>query len=131
MSEHDVVERTPGLPSTVESLADDLQASVLLLGVGHDRNTSLHLSEIRAFGEGVRQIKTGAPVRVNGRRQWIEFTEPDLDDSVLPQIGEAFADTTGLVQSGNVGAGRALLMPQPALVDFGVQWSVANREEKG
>lgn len=108
----------------------DLQSSIVLLGVGHDRNTSLHLSEIRAFDDNAHQIKTGAPVQINGKRQWIEFMEPELDDSDFPQIGKAFADATGLVQSGNVALGQALLIPQPALVDFGVQWLKASRKAK-
>jgi len=107
----------------------DQQSSVLLLGVGHDRNTSLHLSEIRAFGDNARQVKTGAPVQIEGRRQWVEFMEPELDESDFPQIGKAFAEVTGLVQSGNVALGQALLMPQPPLVDFGVQWFKASRKE--
>lgn len=106
----------------------ELQSSVLLLGVGHDRNTSLHLSEIRAFGDKAPKIRTGAPVQINGQCQWIEFMEHELDESDFPQIGKAFADATGLVQSGSVAIGKALLMPQPALVDFGVQWLKANRK---
>lgn len=107
----------------------DQHSSVLLLGVDHDCNTSLHLSEIRAFGGNARQIKTGAPVQIHGRRKWIEFMGPELDESDFPQIGKAFADATDFVRSGNVGIGRALLMPQRPLVDFGVQWLKANRRE--
>ncbi len=107
----------------------ELQASVLLLGVGHDCNTSLHLSEIRAFGERAEKIKTGAPVLKNGQRQWVEFMEVKFDDSDFPQIGKTFADSTGLVQSGSVAQGPSLLMPQAALVDFGVQWIKANRKQ--
>lgn len=106
----------------------DLDAWVLLLGVGHDRNTSLHLSETRAFGAEGARLETGAPVLIDGRRQWVEFTEPELDESDFPRIGAAFANDAGLVRSKRAGAGQALLMPQPALVDFGLRWIRENRE---
>ena len=109
----------------------DLQASVLLLGVGHDSNTSLHLSEIRALGSEASQVRTGAPMMNDGQRQWIEFMEPDLDETdSFPQIGEAFANETDSVRSGHVALGPALLMSQPRLVDFGVQWLSENRSAK-
>ncbi|NOZ38856.1 MAG: AAC(3) family N-acetyltransferase [Planctomycetes bacterium] len=104
-----------------------LQSSVLLLGVGYGCNTSLHLSEIRALGERTKKVKTGAPVLANGQREWIEFLEVQLDNSDFSHIGKAFEDSTGLVQSGCVAMGQSLLMPQAALVDFGVQWLGANR----
>ncbi len=107
----------------------ELQSSVLLLGVGHDCNTALHLSEIRALGEHTEKVKTGAPVLTNGQREWAEFHEVKFDDSDFPQIGKAFEDSTGLVQAGCVAQGQSLLMPQAALVDFGVQWLIADRKQ--
>ena len=107
----------------------ELQATVLLLGVGHDCNTSLHLAEIRAFGERAEKVKTGAPVLKNGQRQWVEFMEVKFDDSDFPKIGKAFADSTDLVQSGSIAQGPSLLMPQATLVDFGVQWLKTNRKQ--
>ena len=98
----------------------DLRASILLLGVGHDSNTSLHLSEIRALGGEASQVKTGAPVINDGQRQWVEFMEPAVDETdSFPQIGEAFVNETDSVRSGHVALSPALLMSQPAIVDFG------------
>ena len=105
----------------------DLAGSVLLLGVGHDRNTSLHLAEYRAAYPGKRVITSSAPILVNGARQWVTFQGIDLDEADFPQIGAAFAETTGLVRQGKVGQATALLMPQRPLVDFAVQWRAAHR----
>ena len=98
-----------------------LGASVLLIGVGHDRNTSLHLSEVRSLGEDAPQIKTGAPMMVNGERQWVEFLEPEFDQARFPEIGESFRKERGLVQLGLVAQAASMLMPQRELVDFGTR----------
>ena len=105
----------------------DVGGHVLLLGVGHDRNTSLHLAEYRAAYPGKRVITSSAPILVNGARQWVTFQGIDLDEADFPQIGAAFAETTGLVRQGKVGQATALLMPQRPLVDFAVQWMAAHR----
>jgi aminoglycoside 3-N-acetyltransferase len=105
----------------------DLAGSVLLLGVGHERNTSLHLAEYRATYSRKRIISSAAPILVDGQRQWVTFEGIDLDDEDFPQIGAAFADATGLVRQGKVGQATALLMPQRLLVDFAVQWMEVHR----
>src|SRR5664280_871276 len=52
----------------------DLGADVLLLGVGHANNTSLHLGEFRSH---IRPTVTeGAPVLVDGRRAWVTYRYP-------------------------------------------------------
>ena len=106
----------------------DHNSSILLIGVGHDRNTSLHLSEMRSFGiNKPKSIETGAPMLIDGKRQWIEFIEPELDESRFPQIGKSFQDKSGLVQSGMLAQAQSMLIPQRALVDFGTQWLMADK----
>ena len=100
---------------------------VLLLGVGHANNTSLHLAEYRAEFPGKKVVMNGAPVSVNGRREWIPQCDIDFDDSDFMQIGEAFERETGLARVGNVGRGIARLMPQRPLVDFAARWMEAHR----
>lgn len=102
----------------------ELGARVLLLGVGHDSNTSLHLSEHRAQWSGRRIIMQGAPMQVGRERRWLEFEELEGDASDFGDIGAAFADR---VLSGNVGRGQALLMAQRELVDFGASWIALHR----
>ncbi len=98
---------------------------VLLLGVGHSKNTSLHLAEARA-GLPVRAVPNGAPMLVRGARRWVPFDEPLVDDSDFDAVGRAF-EATGAVTRGTVGAAPAALMDQPALVAFAAAWFARNR----
>jgi aminoglycoside 3-N-acetyltransferase len=106
----------------------ELAGDVLLLGVGHNRNTSLHLAEYRATFRGKRTLATAAPLLINGQRQWVEFQVLDFNDEDFVQIGVAFAQASGLVRQGKVGQATALLMPQRPLIDFAVQWMTQNRQ---
>lgn len=101
-------------------------ADVLLLGVGHGNNTSLHLAEARAAFRGKRRHIEGAPLATPEGRRWVTFEELVATDDDFPAIGAAFA-TTGLERAAAVGSGTARLMPMRALVDFGVHWMEANR----
>ena len=106
----------------------DLDARVLLMGVGHRSNTSLHLAEYRAAYVSKQQTTGGAPVMLDGRRCWTTLRDVDLEVDDFERIGEEFVRTTSGVRSGLVGAGQTLLMPQRALVDFAVTWMDAHRE---
>jgi aminoglycoside 3-N-acetyltransferase len=105
----------------------DLDGWVLLLGVGHANNTSLHLAEYRAEYAGKRLIANGAPVMVDGLRQWTEFQDINNDSGDFALIGDQFEKESGRVRSDKVAQALARLMPQRALVDYGVQWMAKNR----
>jgi aminoglycoside 3-N-acetyltransferase len=97
----------------------DLAGWVLLLGVGHDSNTSLHLAEYRS---GVRPaVEQAAPVLVDGHRQWVTWKDVDLYSEDFPALGTDL-DATGLVKPGPVGRTVARLMRQPSVVDFAESW---------
>jgi len=108
----------------------DLDGWVLLLGVGHANNTSLHLAEHRAAYPDKKEMDPGAPVMVDGRRQWVTFHDLDYDADDFPLIGEAFERDTGATRVGMVGRGAARLMPQRVLVDFGVEWMTHHRGQQ-
>lgn len=99
----------------------DLDAQVLLLGVGHANNTSLHLAEYRADYPSKRWVTKASPLCVDGERQWVEWPDLDPDDSDFGALGAAFG-ATGHERAGPVGAGTARLMSQRAVVDFAVAW---------
>jgi len=105
-----------------------LDGRVLLLGVGHDSNTSLHLAEYRADFPGKRTVQMGVPLLQNGRRQWGVYQDIDLDETDFVTIGAQFARDTGLVIEGRVGQAVACLMPQRPLVDYAVRWMADNRQ---
>ena len=108
----------------------DLDGRVLLLGVGHANNTSLHLAEYRASYPDRKMVETKAPVLVNGRREWVTLRDIELDESDFDEIGECWARATNCVQSGPVAGAKALFMPQRALVDFAVTWMNENRRSR-
>ncbi len=105
----------------------DLDGWVLLLGVGHGNNTSLHLAEYRATYPGKRFVSSGAPLLIDGERRWVEFQTLRVDSDDFPAIGAAFAQESGLVRVGQIATAPALLMPQRALVDYGVRWMGEHR----
>ncbi len=107
----------------------DMGGYVLLLGVGHGNNTSLHLSEHRAQLREKKIIHEGAPVLVSGMRKWVTFEDLEADDSDFPQIGSDYNKTAGdEVRSGKVGLADCQLMPQRGLVDFGIRWMQQHRK---
>lgn len=105
----------------------DLDGWILLLGVGHDRNTSLHLAEARADWPGKTSEPQGAPIERDGRREWVTFDNLSLDESDFPQLGAAYAAAGGRVVQALVGQAQTLWMPQRPLIDFAVTWMTANR----
>ncbi len=105
----------------------ELGGHVLLLGVGHGNNTSFHLAEYRATFPSKRNITQGAPVRRDGRREWVSYPELDFNDGDFVALGADFERETGLARLGRVGRGEARLLPQRALVDYAVGWMAANR----
>ncbi len=115
-----------GSGSPLEHLYD-LGGHVLLLGVGHENNTSLHLAEARASYPGKTTMVQGAPVAKNGRREWVTFDDIDGDVSDFDAIGRDF-EATGWVRRGLVGRADSLLVPQRPLVDFAVRWMEGNRK---
>ena len=98
---------------------------VLLLGVGHGVNTSLHLAEYRADvpAETTREV---APVLEDGRRVTVEYEDLVTRTEDFPDLGAAFERRVGL-ERGTVGAADARLASQRELVDFAVGWFEANR----
>jgi len=91
-------------------------AHVLLLGVGHDRNTSLHLAEHR-WGR-LREIEQGAPLA----RGWTTFRDLDLRTDDFEEIGEAFGAPVG-----RVACAEARLFRERGIVEFAVPWMERNR----
>lgn len=98
----------------------ELDGQVLLIGVGYNRNSSLHLSESRAHNG--RRKTLGLKVLRDGAETWVQVPdEADDDGTHFPDIGADF-DATGEVTVGRIGSAESRLMPQRALVDFGQAW---------
>jgi aminoglycoside 3-N-acetyltransferase len=104
----------------------DLDGWVLLLGIGHNKNTSLHVAEGRAkIAHGT--IHLGSPMIVDGVRQWMPFDDIDWDDSDFDKLGADFARETGQQHEGKIAKATALLMPQRVLIDYAITWLEQHR----
>jgi aminoglycoside 3-N-acetyltransferase len=105
----------------------DLDAQVLLLGVGHANNTSLHLAEGRADIERT-EIIDGAPVMLDGERRWVTYESREYHSNDFDQLGGALAHA-GLERVGKVGASESRLLDVVAMVDFAVTWFNEHRPQ--
>ena len=107
----------------------DLNGFVLLLGVGHSRNTSIHLAEYRADFPSKRVVQEGAPISQAGLSTWTSFEDIDVDDSDFDCVGVDFlhSDAGKVIRHGKVGIADCQLMPQRNIVDFAVDWLEKNR----
>ncbi len=97
----------------------DLDGQVLLLGVGYDNNTSMHLAEYRAPYAPL--APNGAPWLVDGEKVWQPFDDIDMHDELFAQIGVEY-EATVAVRVGQVGAAECRLMVQRTAVDFTQDW---------
>jgi aminoglycoside 3-N-acetyltransferase len=104
----------------------ELDARVLLLGVGHERNTSFHLAEYRGRYPGRTVVSCGAPVLRDGLRVWASYQDLALNDGDFGEIGAEYERLRGLTP-GWVGAAVSRLLPQRDMVDFAKGWMEARR----
>ena len=103
-----------------------LDGKVLLLGCGHDSNTSLHLAEWRQ--PAPPRHRTGSSVRrPDGTGHWTTWTDVAEDEGDFEDLGADF-EATGAATIGPVGDATARLMRQRPLVDFAVGWIAIHRK---
>lgn len=92
-----------------------LPSYVVLLGVGYDNCTGLHLGECRS---NVRPILLqGGAIEENGYRKWVKYLDYDLDSDEFVEIGKEM-ERKGLVKTGRVGESRSLFFKFAEAVDF-------------
>lgn len=105
----------------------ELDGSVLLIGVGYDKNTSLHLADARAEYPGKHLSTEHSAVMVHGKRVWTAYETLFVDGEDFDQIGEAFEKEEKNVKREPLGNSSICLMKQRQLVDFAVEWIENNR----
>jgi aminoglycoside 3-N-acetyltransferase len=106
----------------------ELHGQVLLLGVDHGSNSSLHLAEYRARWPGKHAMRPlAARVRRDGATREVLLHDLDLNSDDFGRLGEEFEAGPGSVRKGLVARGIARLMEQRALVDYGVRWIERHR----
>ena len=110
----------------------ELDGHVLLLGVDHSRNTSMHLAEYRASYPSRCVVEEGAPLSAAGASgKWTTFEDINLDSSDFGRIGEDLLRSQGGggVSRGEVGQDHSQLMRQRDVVDYTVEWLGKNRRK--
>lgn len=105
----------------------ELDGSVLLIGVGYDKNTSLHLADVRADYPGKHNSTEFSAIMENGRRVWKQYETLYVDGEDFNEIGRAF-ERECHVKKADLGNGTITLMKQRELVDFAVRWIEENRK---
>lgn len=94
----------------------DLEAHILLVGVGHNRNTFLHHAETLS---PARRLKIRCfPKAVDGERVWVEtFDVADDNGRLFPGIGDEFERKSG-TKIFTVGNATCRLIPSQPFVSF-------------
>ncbi len=105
----------------------ELDGYVLLIGVGYDKNTSLHLADVRAEYPGKHMTIESSAIWLDGQRIWKSYQTLAVDGEDFSAIGEAF-EQTGKVRHVPLGNAILSMMSQRALVDFAVKWIGENRK---
>lgn len=104
-----------------------LDGHVLLIGVGHDKNTSLHLAETRADFPGKQWAEESSAILVDGVRKWVTYSTQAVDDSDFVQLGAEYEQSINLPLH-QVGGALVRLMRQRSLVDFATNWMEKHRK---
>ncbi len=105
----------------------ELDGWVLLLGVNHENNTSLHLAEYRADWPGKKWIDEATAMLVNGERRWVEFKMLDLESDDFNTLGAAY-ESANSISPARVGQAEVRFLRQRPMVDFAVDWMAENRD---
>ena len=107
----------------------ELDGKVLLIGVGYNKNTSLHLADVRAAYPGKHDCVEHSAIMENGKRIWKAYETLAVDGEDFVEIGAAF-EQHHTVHKTTLGNAELRLMSQRELVDFAVEWIEANRGKK-
>ena len=99
----------------------DLDGHVLLLGVDHFNNSSLHLAEFRADFPGKHNLHTGSAMLVDGERRWVAYDTLVTDSDDFGEIGDDFDKAHG-IEVQHINDAEVRFFRQRTLVAFAVEW---------
>jgi aminoglycoside 3-N-acetyltransferase len=105
----------------------DADASVLLLGVGYESCTALHLGEYRYTRYPPRQTYSCVVLGANGERRWMTYPDVVLDDSEFEVIGNSLDRDIGLSRT-CVGYAESRLVRFREVVDYATDWLRTHRK---
>jgi aminoglycoside 3-N-acetyltransferase len=114
-----------GEESPLASLYDLEDAAILMLGVGYEACSALHLAEYRYTARPVTQVYE-CVVSDNGSRRWARYRDVVLDDAEFRLIGGQAQENIEIA-FGYVGNAKSQLMPLCRVVDFATAWMARYR----
>lgn len=104
-----------------------LNGKVILIGVGYDKNTSLHLADARASYPSKHNSKESSAILAGGKREWVTYETLYVDGEDFEEIGRAF-EKCHQVKETLIGNAAVKAMSQRELVDFATAWIEENRK---
>ncbi len=105
----------------------ELDGDVLLIGVDYDKNTSIHLADVRATYPGKHNCIEHSAIMENGSRVWKAYETLFVDGEDFVDIGAAF-EKQHEVKKATLGGAILRLMKQRDIVDFATEWIEQNRK---
>ncbi|QUH30734.1 aminoglycoside N(3)-acetyltransferase [Vallitalea guaymasensis] len=115
-----------GKNSPVDKLYQ-LNGYVLLIGVGYNKNTSLHLAETRADFGSKKYANESSAININGKREWVTYNTQVVDDEDFIELGNEY-DKENNIEIHKVGNAEVRFMKQRPLIDWTVKWMEKNRK---
>ncbi|MGD6802373.1 aminoglycoside N(3)-acetyltransferase [Rossellomorea vietnamensis] len=106
----------------------ELSGSVLLIGVSHESNTSLHFAEHSISSR--QKVKKGTALMEDGKRIWKNYEEILYDSDPFDELGKEFEEKHA-IKTSVIGKADCRLMEQRAVVDFARRWLQEKNEKKG
>jgi aminoglycoside 3-N-acetyltransferase len=105
----------------------DMDGLIVLMGVGYDKCTALHLADALATYPSKRNTIESSAILIDGNRQWCNYETLYVDGEDFEVIGHAF-EQKHVVQEVRIGKGFIKILRQRELVDFAVEWIENNRK---
>jgi aminoglycoside 3-N-acetyltransferase len=99
----------------------EMDGHVLLLGVDHGNNSSLHVAETRAVYPGKTDHQEASAVRVNGQRLWLSYRCLKFDSDDFAELGKQYETEMG-IKTHRIGLAETHLLKQRPLLDWAVGW---------
>lgn len=121
------LEKDLGLDSPLGKIYK-LNGKILLLGVPHLNNSSLHLAEYLCEYPGKRYINIGSAIYVNKKRRWVTWKELDNISDDFDDLGHEYEQSINF-QPQKVGQADSRLLSQRDIVNFAINWIMKNRIE--
>nr|WP_294914410.1 AAC(3) family N-acetyltransferase [uncultured Neokomagataea sp.] len=105
---HQPLEDPLGCESPLARL-EDKDGLILMIGCGWETCTALHLAERRAAPNAPR-LQDGAPMLINGQRQWVPISLPIMDSDRFVKIA-AQLDGQTFMKHGHIGEAYTRFFP--------------------